>query len=65
MHKVEFLRPNGETTNALKGETHDWVIMQGLMDGGANEQVSLGIIDHPANPRSPSPWYGKTLFTMP
>lgn len=59
LHKARFLLPDGDATPSLTGQPHDWVVLVGQMDGGADEHVSLGLIDHPANPRSPSPWYGK------
>jgi hypothetical protein len=34
--------------------------MQAKVDGGAGQQVSIGMTDHPENPRSPSPWYCKS-----
>jgi len=29
------------------------------VDGGLEQKVSFAIVDHPGNPRSPSPWYAK------
>jgi hypothetical protein len=60
LHDVTFMLPGGQTANGLAGQPHDWVVMQGKMDGGADRQVSLGMIDHPANTRAPSPWYCKS-----
>lgn len=60
LHDAGFLLPNGETTASLAGQPHDWVVMNAAVDGGAGNRVSLGMIDHPANPRSPSPWYCKS-----
>jgi hypothetical protein len=60
VHEVRFRVPGDQTCEALTGQTHDWVVLEGRMDGGPDERVSMGIIDHPDNPRSPSPWYGKS-----
>lgn len=60
LHEASFMLPNGETASGLTGQPHDWVVLSAKLDGGANERVSLGMIDHPSNPRSPSPWYCKS-----
>ena len=60
VHDVNFLLPGGETVSALAGQKHDWVVMQGSVDGGPGGKISLGMADHPANPRTPSPWYCKS-----
>ncbi len=60
LHNASFILPNGETATGLAGQTHDWVIMQGDVDGGPSQHVSIAMIDHPTNPRSPTPWYCKT-----
>ena len=59
MHNVQFVLPGGATTEGLAGESHDWVLMQGDVDGGPEQKFAFAIIDHPHNPRSPSPWYAK------
>jgi len=59
-HEAEFLLPDGRSVPEITGDPHSWVVLQGRMDGGANERVSLGIIDHPENPGSPVPWYAKS-----
>jgi hypothetical protein len=59
LHDSSFLLPNGETVTALTGQKHDWVVLQASVDDGPGEKVSLGILDHPANPRGQSPWYCK------
>jgi Family of unknown function (DUF6807) len=58
MHNVSFALPDGSTAPNRRGEPGEWVVMQGQMDDGVDQKVSLGMIDHPSNPRSPSPWYG-------
>jgi len=57
---VNFLLPGGDTVTALAGQRHDWTVMQAKVDGGPDQRVSLAMIDHPSNPRSPSPWYCKS-----
>lgn len=37
------------------GETAPWCALTGSCDGAP---VTLGFIDHPSNPRHPTPWYG-------
>jgi hypothetical protein len=59
LHDSSFLLPNGETVTALTGQRHDWVVLQSSVDEGPGERVSVGMIDHPANPRGQSPWYCK------
>ena len=59
VHGTSFLLPDGQTANAILGQPHPWALLRGLVDGQPDAKISLGIIDHPANPRSPSPWYGK------
>jgi hypothetical protein len=59
LHDSSFLLPTGETVQALTGQPHDWVVLQSKVDDGPGENVSLGIVDHPSNPRSPTPWYCK------
>lgn len=61
LHETNFLLPRGETAAALVGQPHDWCVMQASVDGGgAEKKVSIGIVDHPSNPRSPTPWYVKS-----
>jgi hypothetical protein len=57
LHDASYLLPNGEARPAVIGERQDWVVLQAAVDGGAGERVSLGMMDHPANPRGQSPWY--------
>jgi hypothetical protein len=59
LHDSNFLLPSGETVQALTGQRHDWVLLQSSVDDGPGEKVSLGIVDHPTNPRGQSPWYCK------
>lgn len=50
-----------EEVDHLRGETARWCHLQGvapLPDG--SEVVGVAILDHPDNPRHPTPWYGST-----
>ena len=60
LHDVNFLLPGGETVSGLAGQPYPWTVMQAKVDGGAAQQVSIGMIDHPENPRASSPWYCKS-----
>ena len=65
LHDVNFLLPNGDAVTSLAGQPHDWTVMQAAVDGGrasggTGQRVSIGMIDHPTNPRSPVPWYNKS-----
>jgi hypothetical protein len=60
MHEARFMIPGGEKVELLTGKSLDWVVLEGKMDGGADEKVSLGIVDDSQNPNSPSPWYCKS-----
>lgn len=59
LHEIDFLLPDGSSTQALTGQRHDWTLMRASVDGGPNRKVSLGIVDHPSNPRGQTPWYNK------
>ena len=60
VHNTSYLLPGGQTTSAIIGEPHPWALLRGSVDGDADAKISLGIIDHPGNPRSPQPWYAKS-----
>lgn len=60
LHDAAFLLPSGDEKPALVGEPHPWSLLQASVDGGLKRRVSVGLIDHPSNPRSPAPWYSKT-----
>ncbi len=57
LHDVNYLLPNGETVDEVIGRPHEWVVLQATMDAGHAQRVSIGMIDHPDNPRGPTPWY--------
>jgi hypothetical protein len=58
-HGSSLLLPDGSSCAAITGQPGPWLLTRGLVDGAAEARVCLGMIDHPTNPRSPSPWYGK------
>jgi hypothetical protein len=59
LHYAEYLLPTGEKKHPVIGEHHPWATLVARVDGGWEEFVSVAMIDHPSNPRSPGPWYGK------
>jgi hypothetical protein len=59
VHGTGYLLPDGQTANSIIGHPYPWALLRGLLDGQPDARISIGIIDHPANPRSPSPWYAK------
>ena len=60
VHNTSYLLPDGQTTSAIIGQHHPWALLRGVVDGVADAKISLGMIDHPSNPRSPQPWYAKS-----
>ncbi len=59
LHGGSFTTPASEKLDAISGEPHEWVLLSASVDGGPSKRVSIGIIDHPSNPRYPTPWYCK------
>ena len=45
------------TDGFLTGEAAPWCDVSGPIDGGADRSAGVAILDHPANPRHPTPWY--------
>lgn len=60
VHGARYLLPGGESCATLTGQRHAWVALEGRVDGGVDQTMSVAMLDHPANPRSPSPWYCKS-----
>lgn len=60
LHEASYILPDGSQEPAIIGKPHAWTLLQATVDGGAKRRVSIGMIDHPTNPRSPTPWYNKT-----
>lgn len=51
-----FLLPGGPVDRPA-GQPGPWCEMSGPVDGGADLTAGLAILDHPGNPRYPTPWY--------
>jgi hypothetical protein len=60
LHQVSYELPSGEVVPSIIGDPHPWAVLRATVDGGKNRRVSLGIIDHPQNPRSPTSWYARS-----
>src|SRR4051812_21305830 len=60
LHEGVFEVPTGEPVPGLAGQKHDWMGLRAKGDGGPNRTVSMGVADHPGNPRGTTPWYCKT-----
>lgn len=60
LHNVSFMLPGKDAVASLAGQPHEWVVMQADVDGGPGRKVSMAMVDHPGNPRWPSPWYCKS-----
>jgi Methane oxygenase PmoA len=60
VHGTSCLLPDGQSVNAIIGQPHPWSLVRGIVDGRPDAKISIGMIDHPGNPRSPQPWYCKT-----
>ncbi len=52
-----FLLPDGPVDGRPARQTGAWCEMSGLVDGGPNLSAGLAMLDHPDNPRHPTPWY--------
>ncbi len=57
---VGFLQPDGKTATRIAGQPNPWSLFRGIVGNDPNSKISLGMIDHPDNPRSPMPWYCRT-----
>ena len=60
LHAVSFTASSGDESESIAGNPYDWVLANARVDGGRDQRVAIGIVDHPANPRSAVPWYCKT-----
>lgn len=52
-----FLLPDGQVEGRPAGQTGPWCEMSGPLDGGPGLSAGLAMLDHPDNPRYPTPWY--------
>jgi len=56
--KTRILLSDGTTTERPTGTRAAWADLSGVLDGGVAQSGGFAILDHPANVRHPSPWYG-------
>jgi hypothetical protein len=52
---TRFLLADGSTHDRVLGVPSEWCDLSGTVDGGTGGVL---LLDHPANPRTPVPWYG-------
>lgn len=59
-HDTQLLLADGTRHDRLLGERAAWCALSGLATGadGAERECGVVIVDHPDNPRFPTPWYG-------
>jgi hypothetical protein len=57
LHETRFLIPDGESER-MRGERAPWCDLSGRLDGGPNLSAGVCFLDHPQNPRHPTPFYG-------
>ncbi|HVT88273.1 MAG TPA: PmoA family protein [Tepidisphaeraceae bacterium] len=55
-----LLFSDGTTSNRPTPVIADWCDLSGKLDGGFDQFGGIAILDHPENPRHPTPWYGGT-----
>jgi hypothetical protein len=62
-HDTRILREGGEAKQRVAGRTGRWLDVSGRVGPGGDDDPEAGIalLDHPSNPRHPSPWYGSTF----
>jgi hypothetical protein len=58
LDKTRFLTPDGERER-MRGEFAPWCDVSGRIDGGADLSAGVCFLDHPSNPRHPTPFYGQ------
>ncbi len=54
---TRMLTADGAVHDRILGVPSPWLDLTGTVDGAT---VGVAMFDHPANPRSPTPWYGST-----
>lgn len=57
LDKTRFLTPDGERER-MRGERAPWCDLSGRLDGGPDLSAGICFLDHPANIRNPTPFYG-------
>ncbi len=56
-HVERFLLPSGPVERLQPGVQGEWCDLSGSIDGGPGLKGGLAMLDHPDNPRYPTPWY--------
>ncbi len=57
VHGATYLLPDGQSTPNIAGQSNPWALMRAFANrNNANSKISIGMIDHPENPRNPMPW---------
>lgn len=51
---------DGQTSDRPLGIPARWAELSGPLDGGDRLHAGVAVLDHPTNPRHPTPWYGGT-----
>lgn len=49
---------DGTATDRPTGLPADWAVLTGKLDGDRGLHASVAMLEHPANDRRPTPWYG-------
>jgi hypothetical protein len=57
LDQTRFLTPDGERER-MRGERAPWCDLSGRLDGGPDRSAGILFLDHPSNPRHPTPFYG-------
>jgi hypothetical protein len=57
LDRTRFLTPDGEQER-MRGERAPWCDLSGRLDGGPDRAAGVCFLDHPSNPRHPTPFYG-------
>jgi hypothetical protein len=57
VHGASYLLPDGQSTPNIAGQPNPWALMRAFVNANAEAKISVGMIDHPSNPRTPMPWY--------
>lgn len=58
--ETRLLFSDGTMSDRPLGVRALWCDLSGKFDGGAHATGGIAIMDHPSNPRHPTPWYGGT-----
>jgi hypothetical protein len=56
LDKVRFLTPEA-SRETMTGERAPWCDLSGRLDGGLRLSAGYALLDHPSNPRHPTPFY--------